>query len=239
MEQLIKTAEEAPMLTLEEEVSAWNDPKKWSKIVESHLRLCIAVAKELNISVEDFKEAVLEGVQGLYDALENSVPMGNVRFSAIARIYIRGRIVRFLVKKGSMTKFPPGSEQKRYWYLRAIMGNDSSEEDIEHICDVTGLPRDAIEEAIQYLGMDSPISDIVGMACEESTPEQDAVDSDLLSKAKDGIEALPYPKQAQAMTLYYIEGKTGAEVADIMGVSRRRVYYLINAGVENIKRTAL
>jgi RNA polymerase sigma-32 factor len=159
--RLIDSARGHAMLAPEEEHAllvrfrADGDPAAAERLVGSHLRLVISIAREYRGYGQPFADLVAEGYLGLMLALDRFDPERGVRLATYATWWIRAQVRDFVLRSQSLVKMGTTAHQKKLFYnlrrMKAQLG-ELGEGD---------LPSDAVAEIARTLEV--PAADVVDM----------------------------------------------------------------------------
>ncbi|MCF8050605.1 MAG: RNA polymerase factor sigma-32 [Desulfobacterales bacterium] len=112
-----------PMLSRDEETRLMakfkkkNDSQAAQKLIHSHLRLVIKIAKSLNRGRrEQLADLIQEGNIGLVQALEKYDPEKGTKFSYYSAFWIRAYIYKYLINNWSQVKVGTTQAQRKLFY---------------------------------------------------------------------------------------------------------------------------
>jgi RNA polymerase sigma-32 factor len=112
-----------PLLSRDEETRLMakfkkkNDPQAAQKLIHSHLRLVIKIAKSLNRGRrEQLADLIQEGNMGLVQALEKYDPEKGTKFSYYSAFWIRAYIYKSLINNWSQVKVGTTQAQRKLFY---------------------------------------------------------------------------------------------------------------------------
>lgn len=120
--RLIESARRHAMLAPEDErellarFRADGDPAAAERLVGSHLRLVIRIAREYRGYGQPFADLVAEGYLGLMMALDRFDPERGVRLATYATWWIRAQVRDFVLRSQSLVKMGTTAHQKKLFY---------------------------------------------------------------------------------------------------------------------------
>lgn len=217
--RLIDSARGHKMLTLEEERALLvrfqhdGDPAAAERLVGSHLRLVIRIARDYRGYGLPFSDLVAEGYLGLMQALERFDPERGVRLATYASWWIRAQVQEFILRSQSLVKMGTTAPQKKLFYnlrrLKAELGEfgegDLPATAVAEIARRLEVPEaDVVDMNRRMQGADSSLNSVVGIDGEMEwqdrlvddgqTPEAIVVERDELDKRRallaNGMQAL-------------------------------------------------
>ncbi|MEW6271330.1 MAG: FliA/WhiG family RNA polymerase sigma factor [Thermodesulfobacteriota bacterium] len=210
--------------------------------LRAHLPLVRRVARRLILHKPphiDADELVSWGMDGLLQALQRFDPAKKVAFEAYARLRIRGAILDRLRATDFMARrlrLKAKRLERAYRTLESRLGRPASEEEVAA---ELGVDLAALHEMLAEVGRGGAVSvdDPGELAPLERPALEDILDADradpldaLLSRERaelvaKAIAELP-PRERRVIALYYHEGITMREVAEVLGVTESRVSQL-------------
>ena len=116
---LIKAAHQVPLLTEEEEkelahrLKEHDDLEAARRLVMSHLRLVISVARDYTGYKLPLSDLIQEGNIGLMKAVKHFNPDAGVRLAAFAVQWIKSEILEYVIRNLRMVKVATTKEQRR------------------------------------------------------------------------------------------------------------------------------
>ena len=154
------------MLTAEEEASLsarWRndaDGKALDRLVGSHLRLVVKIAKGFGGYGLPMSELIAEGNVGLMQAAEKFDPALGFRFATYAIWWIRAAIQEYVLRSSSLVKMGTTAAQKKLFYnlrrLKAaheVLGDgDLAEETVTAIAEELDVPEADVIEMNRRIG---------------------------------------------------------------------------------------
>jgi RNA polymerase primary sigma factor len=205
------------------------------RLIVSHLRLVVSVAKEYGDTGLDLLDLIQEGNIGLIEAVDRYDPSRGVRLSTYARWWIRQAIGQAIEKQSQMIRIPAYLFRAivRFQRLKASFGAEGIEE-TEDLLVAPGLTAERLLRIHETVGnvvsLDVPLDDEESTTLEElvadeemPTPERAAVLELFREELLEMVEKLP-ARDAQVLRWRYgLEGPrplTLAEIGQKLGVSR-------------------
>jgi RNA polymerase sigma-32 factor len=148
-----------PMLTLEQEIDLaqrWRerqDPEALEKLIGSHLRLVIKIARG-NAYGLPLSDLISQGHLGLMHAARKFDPDRGVRFATYATWWIRASMQEYILHGWSLVKMGTTASQKKLFFnLRRLKGrmqafeeSDLSPEAVESIASELEVPKQDVLE---------------------------------------------------------------------------------------------
>ena len=119
---LIKAAHQVPLLTEEEEkelahrLKEHDDLEAARRLVMSHLRLVISVARDYTGYKLPLSDLIQEGNIGLMKAVKHFNPDAGVRLAAFAVQWIKSEILEYVIRNLRMVKVATTKEQRRLFF---------------------------------------------------------------------------------------------------------------------------
>ncbi len=258
-----------PTLSVEEEQSLAHrardgDRGARERLILSHLRLVVAVAREYGETGLDFLDMVQEGNIGLMHAVDRFEVERGFRLSTYARWWIRQAIGAAIERYAQMIRIPAHLFRAilKYQQLKAEFGVGepvvSEEEDSE---DAPGEPGERVEAPgltqERLMQVDRTIRDTVSLDAPlggeaEGTldefvqdervpsPEREAVRELLREDLLTLVEGLPQREAVVLRMRYGLDDgnpRTLAQVGGVLGVSRERVRQLEARAVQRLRDT--
>jgi RNA polymerase sigma factor for flagellar operon FliA len=234
------TAERAYAATLE--VPLADDPAALDQALRAHLPLVRKVVRRLLLHKPphiESEELVNWGLDGLVQALRRFDPSKCVGFETYARTRIRGAILDRLRATDYMARSLRRRAtrlQQAYQRLEAKLGRPATEDEVAAEMQ---MPLAELQQLLIDIGRSGSVGleDLGEPPPQEQPPIESIVDPDraspldaLLSRERsrlvaDAIERLP-EKEKRVIALYYHEGITMREVAELLGVTESRVSQL-------------
>ncbi|HEU67732.1 MAG TPA: RNA polymerase sigma factor RpoD/SigA [Candidatus Acetothermia bacterium] len=221
------------------------------RLIVSHLRLVVSMAREYGDVGLDLVDLIQEGNIGLVEAVDRFDLTRGVRLSAYARWWIRQAMGAAIERHAQLIRIPVHLFRAivRFHRLRASFGADEVQEWGDHMV-APGMTLDRIERLERTVGdvisLDSPLAGNEGLEtldeiiADESTvgPERAAL-AMLFQEELTAIVARLPPRDAQILRWRYgLEGEnplTLAEVGKALGVSRERARQLEERALKRLK----
>lgn len=128
------------------------DPAAAERLVGSHLRLVIRIARDYRGYGLPFSDLVAEGYLGLMQALERFDPAHEVRLATYAAWWIRAQMQEFVLRSQSLVKMGTTAPQKKLFYnlrrIKAKLGEmgegDLAPESVAAIARELGVPENDV-----------------------------------------------------------------------------------------------
>jgi RNA polymerase primary sigma factor len=216
------------------------------RLIVSHLRLVISMAKEYGDTGLDLLDLIQEGNIGLIEAVDRYDPSHGVRLSTYARWWIRQAIGKAIEKQSQMIRIPAYLFRAivRFQRLKASFGAEGIEE-TEDILVAPGLTAERLLRIRDTISLDLPVDEEEEMTLEEvvadeamPTPERAALIELFREELLEMVEKLP-PRDAQVLRWRYgLEGPrplTLAEIGQKLGISRERVRQIEERALKRLK----
>jgi RNA polymerase sigma-32 factor len=177
LSRFIEEAKRFPMLSPDDErdlTLAWRerrDRQALRKLVGSHLRLVVKIARGFGGYGLPLADLVAEGNVGLMQAVEKFDPGRGFRFATYAMWWIRAAIQEYILHSWSLVKIGTTAAQKKLFFnLRKLKGRleeldagDLSPETVKIIAEELNVPAaEVIEMNRRLAGVDSSLNVTVG-----------------------------------------------------------------------------
>lgn len=177
---LSRFAEEAkrfPMLTAEEErqlAIAWRDrrdPRALDRLVGSHLRFVLKIARGYRGYGLPLADLVAEGNVGLMQAAEKFDPEKGFRFATYAMWWIKAAIQEYVLRSASLVKMGTTAAQKKLFFnlrklkaqLQELEAGDLAPETVRTIAEELNVPEAEVVEMNRRLAAsDSSLNVTIG-----------------------------------------------------------------------------
>lgn len=216
------------------------------RLIVSHLRLVISMAKEYGDTGLDLLDLIQEGNIGLIEAVDRYDPAHGVRLSTYARWWIRQAIGKAIEKHSQMIRIPAYLFRAivRFQRLKASFGAEGVEE-TEDILVAPGLTAERLLRIRDTISLDMPVDEEEELTLEElvadeemPTPERAALIELFREELLEMVEKLP-PRDAQVLRWRYgLEGPrplTLGEIGEKLGLSRERVRQIEMRALKRLK----
>lgn len=189
------------------------------------------------------------GTIGLIHAVDRYAPDRGVTFETYAMSRIRGAIIDAI---RSMNPFSRSDTSRIRAVEDAVAGLTQELARYpteEEIAARMGVEREDVERTLQtgslsFVSLDSPLGGELGSEgsglkdlLEDSSalePSEEAERQELRKMLIEGINNLP-ERSKQVISLYYVDELTPMEIADVLGVSRSRVYQLHTQAILSLR----
>ncbi len=221
------------------------------RLIVSHLRLVVAMAREYGDVGLDLVDLIQEGNLGLIEAVDRFDLERGVRLSTYARWWIRQAMGAAIERHAQVIRIPVHLFRAivRFHRLRASFGADEVQEWGDLVL-APGMTLDRVQQVertvADVISLDSPIADDEGtdtldeLIADEAipAPEKAALEALFHEDLTTIVSRLP-PRDAQILRWRYgLEGaapKTLAEVGEALGVSRERARQLEERALKRLK----
>lgn len=223
------------------EYKARNDQRARERLIESYAYLAKYVVDRLNFSANGaagYDDLIGHAIVGLIEALEKFEPERGLKFETFATPRVRGAVIDALRN----LDWAPRSVRKDEADLRkacadAEMSLGRAPTD-EELAQQLGIPVCELEEKLALVGRSSLLSLdetlSAGFEVSASFDEPDGCDDDPYVAARkeerarllgEAIDQLP-ERERVVLGLYYYDGLTLREIAEVLGVTESRVCQL-------------
>lgn len=219
------------------------------RLIVSHLRLVVAVAKEYGDAGLDLLDLIQEGNIGLIEAVDRYDPSRGGRLSTYARWWIRQAIGQAIERQSQMIRIPAYLFRAivRFQRLKASFGAEGIEETAD-ILVAPGLTTERLlrirETVGNVISLDMPIDEedqtLEELVADEEmpTPERAALVELFREELLELVEKLP-ARDAQVLRWRYgLEGPRPlslTEVGQKLGLSRERVRQIETRALKRLK----
>jgi len=221
------------------------------RLIVSHLRLVVSMAREYGDTGLDLLDLIQEGNLGLIEAVDRFDPSRGVRLATYARWWIRQAIGQAIEKQSQMIRIPAYLFRAivRFQRLKASFGAEGIEES-EDILVAPGLTAERLlrirETVGNVISLDTPLGEeeeaesLEEMVADEDvpTPERAALIELFREELLEMVGKLP-AREAQVLRWRYgLEGPrplTLAEVGEKLGISRERVRQIEERALKKLK----
>ncbi len=164
LEQYIQSISRIPLLSAEEEVSLGrrlrdhNDLQAAQKMILSHLRLVVSIARQYSGYGLPQADLIQEGNVGLMKAVRRFDPERGVRLVSFAVHWIKAEIHEYIIKNWRMVKIATTKAQRKLFFgLRSLKPGFAalSSRETRHIAQLLGVrPEDVSEMETRLSGQD-------------------------------------------------------------------------------------
>jgi RNA polymerase primary sigma factor len=221
------------------------------RLIVSHLRLVVSMAREYGDVGLDLVDLVQEGNLGLIEAVDRFDIERGVRLSAYARWWIRQTMGAAIERHAQLIRIPAHLFRAivRFHRLQATFGAEEGEERADLFL-APGMTLDRVQQVertvADVISLDSPIADEEGtetldeIIADETIPgpEKAALEALFHDELTAIVDRLP-ARDAQILRWRYgLEGavpQTLAEVGKALGVSRERARQLEERALKRLK----
>lgn len=254
-----------PMLSVEEErrlVRAWQkrgDEKALDKLVGSHLRLVIRIARDNGGYGLPISDLIGEGNVGLLQAADRFDPDRGVRFATYAAWWIRAMIREYALYSRSLVKMGTTAAQKKLFFnlgrlkseLKVHDGGDLAPSVVSEIAERLAVPEsDVVQMNDRLSSRDWSLNAAVGddewgefqdlLVDENEDPETRVVEADQMAKRRALLgEALAGLSDRERHILrerkLSDEPRTLQELSEQYGISRERVRQIEARAIERLR----
>ena len=267
---LLAKARQVPMLDKDEEhelALRWRDQgdrQAARKLVESHLRLAVKIARGFTGYSLPLEDLVSEALVGLTQAVRKFDPDREVRFSTYALWWIRAAVQEYVLKHWSQVKLGTTASQKKLFFnlnklknnLGKAAGEDLLPSDVRHIAaalDVSEADVSTMHERLgsRDLSLQTPVTEDGDVDWQDqlsdngASPEAAVADHeefdkrhDLLSEAMTDVLTERQRAILKARRLND-EPQTLEALAADYGISRERVRQIENQAFAKVQRAVL
>lgn len=244
---LLEEAEEQRLALLMRD----GDERARERLIVSHLRLVVSMAREYGDVGLDLGDLIQEGNLGLIEAVDRFDPGRGVRLSAYARWWIRQAMGAAIERHAQMIRIPAHLFRAivRFHRLQASFGSEEAAEWGE-VVRAPGMTLDRVHQlertVADVISLDSPIADGEGadtldeLLADETLPgpEKAALQALFHDELRQIVNRLP-ARDAQILRWRYgLDGappRTLGEVGQALGVSRERARQLEERALKRLK----
>lgn len=221
------------------------------RLIVSHLRLVVSMAREYGDVGLDFVDLIQEGNLGLIEAVDRFEVERGVRLSAYARWWIRQTMGTAIERHAQLIRIPVHLFRAivRFHRLQTTFGAEAGEQQADLLF-APGMTLDRVQQVertvADVVSLDSPIAD------EEGTETLDEIiaDESIPGPEKAALEALFHEELTEIVSRlsardaqilrwrYGLEGatpRTLAEIGKALGVSRERTRQLEERAMKRLK----
>ncbi len=196
LEAFMRAAEKAPMLSAEEERSLAtalrdnNDLDAAQKLILSHLRLVISIARGFLGYGRTYADLIEGGNLGLMKAIRHYDPERGARLMTFAQHWIRSEIQEYIIRNWRIVKLATTKNQRKLFFNLRQMKADAQAaltyeqaEDIAQALDVK--PKEVLEMEERMYGQETSLE-----APEGSDDSSNFAPADWLTRESDEPEAI-------------------------------------------------
>ena len=246
----ISSIKKIPTLGEDEEfelASRWKekgDQKALNKIIASHLRLVLKIAKGYSGYGLSISDLVAEGNLGIMHAVQHFDPSVGYRFSTYAAWWIKSKIQDFVYNSWSIVKLSSTKNNRKLFFglrkLKNLLGiGNSSDEEIQMIAEKMEVSPEEVKIAEQRFNhkdfsANSPVGDEEAsswqdfLADTKSTPDTEISEKqEYLYRKKVLHDALNTvsKRERDIVCLYRLHNPTKSlrEIGELMNISAERV----------------
>ena len=236
-------------------------PRLAERLVCSHLRLVVRIAREYAWSGHELLDLIEEGNLGLVLALGKFDPDRGVRLSSYAAWWIRATILHFIAANRRMVRIGTTKEQRkvmaRLRSARAELERLGTPADIDELARRMGVRSDGLAALAQHIettdvALDAPIRDEdesttrldVLLAADETRPDtlvEHAEHAQHLRRATDAFMQTLDPRDLRLFRSRWLteEPPTLREMGKRFGVTRERARQLEKRLLDRFRRFAV
>ncbi len=245
------------LLTQEEEIDlarrvAAGDERARRKLIESNLRLVIAIARRYTITGVPLVDLIQEGNLGLMHAAEKFDYQRGCRFATYATWWIRQAIIRAADDQSRLIHLPE-HVATNLRKLRRVVAQLSQENNLdplpEQIAEACHFGLDEVKHLLAIIeepvSLDTPVDDEAGYSLADTLEDNSApalaetASQHLLGEELQRTLALLTPRERTVITLRCGIGdghsRTLLEVGKELGISRERVRQLEVVALKKIR----
>ena len=267
---LLAKSRQVPMLDKEEEhelALRWRDHGERQaarRLVESHLRLAVKIARGFTGYGLPLEDLVSEALVGLVQAVRKFDPDRDVRFSTYALWWIRAAVQEYVLKHWSQVKLGTTASQKKLFFnlnklknqIGKTAGEDLLPEDVRSIAHTLHVSENDVTTMHERLGsrdmsLQTPVTEDGDVDWQDQltdsgeSPEVTVADReeydrrhDLLTRAMSDVLTR---RQHEILTARRLsdEPQTLEELAEVYGISRERVRQIENQAFNKVQRAML
>lgn len=247
IESLMSAARRAPLLTMEEETrlaqrAAAGCERSFERLLCSHLRLVLTIARDFRAYGLPLQDLVSEGLLGLVEAARRFDPERGVRLAAYAAWWIRAYIRRYTIFNRRIVRTPSTRHGRRLLAnlrrtQRDLAQANGTPPDADAVAAALGVePRDVEEMEAALSGRDVPCgADADGRTFEltSDAPSPETVVAETEDRARSvrrlhlAMNELPARERHILNRRYLVEEDNSlASIGRGMGLSRERVRQL-------------
>ncbi|MCD5408360.1 sigma-70 family RNA polymerase sigma factor [Candidatus Bipolaricaulota bacterium] len=220
------------------------------RLILSHLRLVVSIAREYGDTDMDLLDMIQEGNMGLIEAVDRFDPELGYRLSTYARWWIRQAIGAAIERYSQMIRLPVHLFRAiiRFQRLKASFGAEGIEERAELVL-APGLTLERVRHVErtlrEFISLDLPIGEGEEDTLEEIVPdesipppEKEALRELFREDLLEIVNRLPAREALILRRRYGLEGarpQTLAEIGKDLGITRERVRQLEQRALRRLK----
>lgn len=232
---------------------AKGDKEAKDKMIQSNLRLVVAIARRYQGHSIELNDLIQEGSIGLIRAVEKFDHTRNLRFSTYATWWVRQAVVRSLDDKSRSVRLPVHVAEKihklrsRETKLAAKLGRDPLPEElareleweVEEVQEIRRLQNQRTVSLDKPVGSDEEDATLGDMIPDEHTPSPlEEADASIRAETLSALlEQLPEREQEVLRMRYGLQGQSSMTLAEIgkeLGITRERVYQIENSAKKRL-----
>ncbi len=267
---LLAKSRQVPMLDKEEEhelALRWRDQgdrQAARRLVESHLRLAVKIARGFTGYGLPLDDLVSEALVGLVQAVRKFDPDRDVRFSTYALWWIRAAVQEYVLKHWSQVKLGTTASQKKLFFnlnkLKNQLGKNTGEdllpEDVRSIASSLDVSESDVATMHERLGgrdlsLQTPVTEDGDVDWQDQLKDTGESPEILVADQEEYDRRHTLLTQAMAEQLtdrqrailearrLSDEPRTLEELADVYGISRERVRQIENQAFNKVQRAML
>lgn len=267
LDSYVKYVNSIPMLTEQEEkelaerLKYQNDIEAAQKLILSHLRFVVKVARGFSGYGLPIADLIQEGNIGLMKAVRRYDPELGVRLVSFAVHWVKAEMFDYIVKNWRIVKIATTKSQRKLFFnLRSSKTRLGwfSEEEIQSVAAELGVSPQAVMEMEKRLNdydmafdvdesqseSSSSAAPVLYLEDHSTNPEEALIDGDYDEKLKktlrQSLEKLDErSKQVLEARWFSDEKKTLHELADELGVSAERVRQIEEEAMRKVKASVM
>jgi len=265
LEQYIQSVSRVPLLSAEEEVDLGrrlrdhNDLQAAQRMIMSHLRLVVSIARQYNGYGLPQADLIQEGNVGLMKAVRRFDPERGVRLVSFAVHWIKAEIHEYVLRNWRLVKIATTKAQRKLFFglrrLKPGFGALSPRETLEIARQLGVRPGDVSEMETRLSGQDISLepptddeerwtSPVAYLADDAASPpeqlealEQERLSTDGLHQALERLDE----RSRHIVSARWLRGDKAAatlhELADELGISAERVRQIEVRAMQKLRAT--